>query len=60
MDTFVTLVGDVLNYSGGIGATGGPPPSSNWRERLDLNMDNVLTVVGDVLQFSGKVGTTCM
>jgi hypothetical protein len=59
MDTFVTVVGDVLPYSGRMGATGGPPPSGNWRQRLDLNMDNFLTVVGDVLKFSGKIGQSC-
>jgi hypothetical protein len=59
MDTFVTVVGDVLNYSGRIGATGGPPPSPNWWGRLDLNADNFLTVVGDVLKFSGKIGQSC-
>ena len=59
MDTVITVVGDVLNYSGRIGAIGGPPPSPNWRQRLDLNMDNVLTVVGDVLKYSGKIGQTC-
>jgi hypothetical protein len=59
MDRFVTVVGDVLKYSGRIGATGGPPPSANWWGRLDLNMDNFLTVVGDVLKFSGKIGMSC-
>jgi len=59
MDTFITVVGDVLPYSGRIGATGGPPPGPNWRQRLDLNKDNRLTVVGDVLKFAGKIGMTC-
>jgi hypothetical protein len=59
INTVLTVVGDVLPYSGRIGATGGPPPSSNWRQRLDLNTDNVLTVVGDVLKFSGKIGQSC-
>jgi len=59
MDTVITVVGDVLNYSGRIGATGGPPPSANWWQRLDLNMDNVITVVGDVLKFSGNIGRSC-
>jgi hypothetical protein len=59
IDQFVTVVGDVLAYSGRIGATGGPPPSANWWGRLDLNMDNFLTVVGDVLKFSGKIGMSC-
>ncbi len=55
----ITVVGDVLPYSGRIGATGGPPPSSNWRQRLDLDRNNFITVVGDVLKFSGKIGQTC-
>jgi len=55
----VTVVGDVLPYSGRIGATGGPPPSPNWRQRLDLDMNNFITVVGDVLKFSGKIGQSC-
>jgi hypothetical protein len=59
IDTFVTVVGDVLPYSGRIGATGGPPPSGNWMQRLDLNMDNFITVVGDVLKFAGKMGASC-
>jgi hypothetical protein len=59
VDTYVTVVGDVLNYAGRIGATGGPPPSSNWMQRLDLNKDNFVTVVGDVLKFSGKIGASC-
>jgi len=59
MDTYVTVVGDVLAYSGRIGATGGPPPGTSWMQRLDLNMDNYLTVVGDVLKFSGKIGNHC-
>ena len=59
MNKVLTVVGDVLPYSGRIGATGGPPPSAKWRQRLDLNMDNWLTVVGDVLKFSGKIGQSC-
>jgi hypothetical protein len=59
VDKFVTVVGDVLKYSGRIGSTGGPPPSAKWLQRLDLNKDNYLTVVGDVLKFSGKVGSKC-
>ena len=59
MDTFVTVVGDVLDYSGRIGAWGGPPPDANWMHRLDLNMDNYITVVGDVLRFAGNIGASC-
>jgi hypothetical protein len=59
MNKVITVVGDVLPYSGRIGSTGGPPPSANWRQRLDLNKDNFLTTVGDVLKFAGKIGSTC-
>jgi hypothetical protein len=59
IDTYVTVVGDVLKYSGRIGAHGLPDPSPNWLQRLDLKKDNFLTVVGDVLKFSGKVGSHC-
>ncbi|UCH87329.1 MAG: hypothetical protein JSU97_02770, partial [Dehalococcoidia bacterium] len=59
IDTFVTVVGDVLPYSGRIGAWGGPPPDAGWMQRLDLNMDNYITVVGDVLPFSGNIGASC-
>jgi len=58
MDTFVTVVGDVLNYAGCIGAWGGPPSDPNWSQRLDLNADNFITVVGDVLPFSGNMGAS--
>jgi hypothetical protein len=58
-DKHVTVVGDVLKYSGRIGTHGPPNPSPNWLQRLDLSMDNSLTVVGDVLKFSGKIGTSC-
>jgi hypothetical protein len=58
-DKHVTVVGDVLKYSGRIGATGGPPADAKWLQRLDLNMDNSLTVVGDVLKFAGTIGKGC-
>jgi hypothetical protein len=58
-DKHVTVVGDVLKYSGRIGTHGPLNPSPNWLQRLDLSMDNSLTVVGDVLKFSGKIGTSC-
>ena len=54
MDTFVTVVGDVLAYSGLMGQTVPPAP-----QRLDLNADSFITVVGDVLAFSGKIGSSC-
>ena len=59
MNKVITVVGDVLPYSGRIGATGGPRPSGNWRKRLDLDANNYITVVGDVLKFSGKIGKGC-
>jgi len=58
-DKHVTVVGDVLKYSGRIGTHGPPNPSPNWLQRLDLSMDNNLTIVGDVLKFSGMIGKTC-
>ena len=59
MDRSVTVVGDVLQFRGHVGATGGPPPDPDWDQRLDLSMDNLITVVGDVLLFRGNVGDTC-
>jgi hypothetical protein len=59
MNRVVTVVGDVLPYSGRIGATGGPPPSGNWLQRLDFNADGQLSVVGDVLLYRGRIGETC-
>ena len=59
IDTFVTVGGDVLPYRGRIGATGGPPASPNWLQRLDINADNFITVGGDVLPFRGHVGDFC-
>lgn len=50
-DTAVTVVGDVLNYSGRIGDTGPP--------RYDLNADGAITVVGDVLLYRGMIGASC-
>jgi hypothetical protein len=57
MDTYVTVVGDVLNYTGTIGARW--CGDGGWWTRLDLNADGVITVVGDVLRFSGKIGERC-
>jgi hypothetical protein len=59
VDRRVTVVGDVLPYSGRIGENNGPPPSANWRQRLDLNADGQISVVGDVLKFAGKIGQSC-
>jgi hypothetical protein len=60
-DKNVTVVGDVLPYSGNIGASvGGSPPTSWSLRRLDLNADGSITVVGDVLPFSGNIGAGCV
>jgi hypothetical protein len=56
MDTFVTVVGDVLPYRGRIGAT---PGSAEWWQRLDLNADNYITVAGDAVLYRGMIGKTC-
>jgi hypothetical protein len=55
VDTFVTVVGDVLTYSGNIGL----PVTNPTLQRLDLNADGSITVVGDVLAFSGMIGASC-
>jgi len=55
-DRYVTVVGDVSNYTGRLGATPGSP---NWRQRLDLNTDAAITVTGDVLKYRGKINATC-
>jgi hypothetical protein len=55
-DRWITVVGDVLNFSGRIGASPGDP---NWWQRLDFNADGHITVVGDVLKYAGKIGQTC-
>jgi len=56
IDTYVTVVGDVLNFRGRIGATPGAP---NWWQRLDFNADGLISVVGDVLMYRGMIGETC-
>ena len=58
-DRIINLGGDLSNYIGRLGATGGPPPSSNWWKRLDLNMDNFLNLGGDVSMYVGMFGETC-
>jgi hypothetical protein len=55
-DGVVTVPGDVLKYSGIIGATIG---QEQFRKRLDLNGDHAITVPGDVIQFAGHIGQTC-
>jgi hypothetical protein len=56
MDAQISVVGDVLNFRGRIGATPGAP---TWWQRLDFNMDGQLSVVGDVLLYRGRIGDTC-
>jgi hypothetical protein len=55
-DDEISIVGDVLNFRGRIGATPGAP---NWWQRLDLNADGLLSVVGDVMLYRGRIGETC-
>jgi hypothetical protein len=55
-DTSITVVGDVLKYSGLIGVACG---NDSYRRRLDFNNDCLLSVVGDVIRFSGHIGDTC-
>jgi len=56
MDAFITVVGDVLAYSGNIGRSVAQYPQL---KRLDVSTDGYITVVGDVLQFSGNIGSGC-
>jgi hypothetical protein len=56
MDTYVTVVGDVLAYRGHIGKDVATYPEV---KRLDLNVDGYITVVGDVLMYRGKIGASC-
>jgi len=55
-DGQVSVVADVLNFRGRIGATPGDP---NWWQRLDFNADGQISVVGDVLMYRGMIGETC-
>jgi hypothetical protein len=56
----ITVVGDVLKYSGKIGATVNSSPPTSWAiSRLDLDGNKTITVVGDVLKYSGKIGASC-
>jgi len=59
MDRYISVVGDVLEFRGHVGASLPPPPDPNWDQRLDLSMDDYLSVVGDVLLFRGNVGASC-
>ena len=55
-DGHISIVGDVLNFRGRIGATPGAP---NWWQRLDFSADGQISVVGDVLMYRGMIGETC-
>jgi subtilisin-like proprotein convertase family protein/C1A family cysteine protease len=52
----ISVVADVLNFRGRIGAT---PSDPNWWQRLDFNADGLISVVGDVLMYRGMIGETC-
>jgi hypothetical protein len=55
-DGSISVVGDVLKFSGLVGMTCG---DDAYRKRLDFNNDCLLSVVGDVIRFSGHIGDTC-
>jgi hypothetical protein len=59
MDTWVTIVPDVLTYRGRINTTGGPPADPMWMQRLDLNADNFITIVPDILYYRGHINEGC-
>jgi hypothetical protein len=59
MDTYVTIVPDVLSFRGRINTTGGPPPDPMWMQRLDLNADNFITIVPDILYYRGHINEGC-
>jgi subtilisin-like proprotein convertase family protein/putative hemolysin len=52
----ISVVADVLNFRGRIGAT---PSDPNWWQRLNFNADGLISVVGDVLMYRGMIGETC-
>jgi len=62
----IDVTGDVFNYVGRIGATGGqasdpscPADTPMWWQRLDLQPDCAIDVTGDVFNYVGKIGMTC-
>ena len=60
MNRTITVVGDVLKYSGNIGASVTSATPTSWaKSRLDLDGNKTITVVGDVLKYSGKIGGSC-
>jgi len=56
MDTFVTVVGDILDYAGTMGKDVATYPEL---QRRDLNMDGYITVVGDVRIYQDRMGKSC-
>jgi Tol biopolymer transport system component len=56
IDRSVTIVGDVLAYSGNISKSVAQHPEL---QRLDLNGDRSISIVGDVLFFAGNLGRGC-
>jgi subtilisin-like proprotein convertase family protein/C1A family cysteine protease len=52
----ISVVADILNFRGRIGAT---PSDPTWSQRLDFNADGQISVVGDVLMYRGMIGETC-
>jgi hypothetical protein len=55
-DGQVSVVGDVLDFRGHIGAA---PRDPGWWQRLDLNADGEISIVGDVLVYRGGIGEAC-
>jgi len=62
----IDVTGDVFNYVGRIGATGGqasdpscPEDTAMWWQRLDLQPDCSIDVTGDVFNYVGKIGMSC-
>ena len=55
-DRAITVTGDVMNFSGRIGAAPGAP---NWWVHMDFNMDNTITVTGDAFLYGNKISQTC-
>jgi hypothetical protein len=56
-DTTITVISDILQFRGRIGATSG---DANWSQRLDFSMDGQISVIGDVLNYRGTIGNGCL
>jgi len=52
----ITVVGDVLAFSGLIGSASG---DGKFRKRLDFDGSGSITVVSDVLKYGGQIGKSC-